>query len=170
MHSSESSLNSFGLLKVFLDLPSSLSFESVFLVANASNVLFIISQVLAHVVASCPTLLLVVESPGPLVVFQVPLFIIVLAPLVLCSLHPGVTVTLLTPACSVVVPRNRLCFPAFDLLTACLVSFSRWHTIWLVWHMNSQSGLCSLCTFSSPDSLTCCSQCHTVASFRACLF
>ena len=63
MHPSESSLNSFGFLKVFLDLPPPLSLESVFLVANASNVLFIISQVLAHVMASAPTLLLVVDIP-----------------------------------------------------------------------------------------------------------
>ena len=34
------------------------------LVANASNVLFVFSQVLAHVVASGPTLVLLVESPG----------------------------------------------------------------------------------------------------------
>ena len=80
MHPSESSLNYFGFLKVFLDLPPPLSLESVFLVANASNVLFIISQVLAHVMASGPTLLLVVEFPGPFVVIEVPLLIIVLPP------------------------------------------------------------------------------------------
>ena len=174
MHPSESSLNSFGFWKVFLDLPPPRSLESVFLVANASNVLFIISHVLNHVMASGPTLLLVVESPGPFVVFEVPLFMIVLPPppLLLCSLHPGVMVTVLTTACSVVVPQNRLFFLAFDLLPACLVmqSFSRWHPVWIVWHMNSQSGLCSLCLFSSPDSLTYCSQCHTVVSFLACLF
>ena len=57
MHPSESSLNSFGFLKVFLDLLLPLSLESVFLVAKkASSVLFIISQVLAHVIASGPTL------------------------------------------------------------------------------------------------------------------
>ena len=43
MQPSESSLNSFGFLKVFLDLALPLSLESVFLVANASSVLFIIS-------------------------------------------------------------------------------------------------------------------------------
>ena len=80
MHPSESSLNSFGFLKVFLDLPPPFSHESLFLVANASNVLFIVSQVLAYVMASGPTLLLVVKSPGPFVVFEVPLFIIVLPP------------------------------------------------------------------------------------------
>ena len=79
MRPSESSLNSFGFLKIFLDFPSLLSLESVFLVAKASKVLFIISQVLAHVMASGPALLLAVESPGPLVVFDVPFFIIVLA-------------------------------------------------------------------------------------------
>ena len=63
MHPSETSLNSFGFLKVFLDLPPHLSLESVFLVANASNILFIISQVLAHVMASGPTFLFVVDSP-----------------------------------------------------------------------------------------------------------
>ena len=57
MHPSESSLNSFGFLKVFLDFQPPLSLDSVFLVANASNVLFIISQVLAHVMASGPALL-----------------------------------------------------------------------------------------------------------------
>ena len=59
MHPSETSLNSFGFLKVFLDLPPHLSLESVFLVANASNILFIVSQVLAHVMASGPTLLFI---------------------------------------------------------------------------------------------------------------
>ena len=49
MQPSESSLNSFGFLKVFLDLPPPLSLESVFLVVNASSVMFIISQLLAHV-------------------------------------------------------------------------------------------------------------------------
>ena len=79
MHPSESSLNSFGFLNVFLDFPSLLSLESVFLVAKASRVLLIISQVLAHVMASGPALLLAVESPGPTIVFDAPFFIIVLA-------------------------------------------------------------------------------------------
>ena len=57
MHPSESSLNSFDFLKVFLDLLLPLSLESVFLVAKASSVLFIISQLLAHAMASGPTLL-----------------------------------------------------------------------------------------------------------------
>ena len=77
-HPSESSLNSFVFLNVFLDLPPPLSLESMFLVANAYSVLFIISQVLAYVMASGPTLVLVVESPGPFVEFEVPPFIIIL--------------------------------------------------------------------------------------------
>ena len=54
MQPAESSLNSFlnRFLKVFRDLLLPLSLESVNLVANASSVLFIISQVLAHVMAS----------------------------------------------------------------------------------------------------------------------
>ena len=89
MHPSESSsLNSFAFLKVFLDLPPFL-LESVFLVANTSSVLFIISQVLAHVMASGPTLVFVVESPGPFVEFEVPPFIIVLAPCPCAWCTPG---------------------------------------------------------------------------------
>ena len=80
MHPTESSLNSFGFLKVFLDLPPPLPLESIFLVANASSVLFIIYQVLAHVMVSGPTLVPVVKSTGPLVEFEVPPFIIVLPP------------------------------------------------------------------------------------------
>ena len=72
MQLSESSLNSFGFLKVFLDLPLPLSLEFVFLVSNASSVLFIISQVLAHVMASGVTLVCVHESPGAFVEFEVP--------------------------------------------------------------------------------------------------
>ena len=79
MHPSESSLNYFGFLNVFLDFPSLLSLELVFLVAKASRVLFIISQVFAHVIASGPALLLAVESPGPVVVLDIPFFMIVLA-------------------------------------------------------------------------------------------
>ena len=53
MQPSESSLGSFGFLKVFLDVPPPLSRDdSVPLVANASSVLFILSQVLVHVMAS----------------------------------------------------------------------------------------------------------------------
>ena len=48
----DSSLNSFVFLKVFLDFPPPLSLDSVFLLANASNVLYIISQVFAHVMTS----------------------------------------------------------------------------------------------------------------------
>ena len=62
MQPSESSLNSFGFLKVFLDLPPPLSHDSVFLVANASSVLFIISQVFAHVMASGVILVCALES------------------------------------------------------------------------------------------------------------
>ena len=78
MHPSESSLNYFGFLKVFLGLPPPLTFESVILVAKASSVPFIFSQVIAHVMTSGPTLLFVVESPGPLSVFAFPLFLIFL--------------------------------------------------------------------------------------------
>ena len=44
MHPTKSSLNSSDFLKVFLDLPPHLLLESLFLVAKASSVLFIISQ------------------------------------------------------------------------------------------------------------------------------
>ena len=80
MQPSESSLSSLGFLKSFLDLPLPLSLESVFLVANASSVLFIISQVLAHVMASGATLVFVLESSGVFVVFEVPPFMMVLDP------------------------------------------------------------------------------------------
>ena len=99
IESSESSLNSFGFLKVSLDLPFPLSLESVFLVANASSVLFIISQVLAHIMASGATLVCVLESPGAFVEFEVPTFIMVLDPL--RSLQSGLTVW--TPVYSVAV-------------------------------------------------------------------
>ena len=46
MQPCESSLNFLRFLKVFLDLPPPLSLESVFFVAKASSVLFIIYQVL----------------------------------------------------------------------------------------------------------------------------
>ena len=80
MQPSESSLNSLGFLKVFLDLHLSRSLESRFLVAIASSVLFIISQVLAHVMASGATLVFVLESPGTFVVFEIPPFMMVLDP------------------------------------------------------------------------------------------
>ena len=80
MQPSESSSNSLGFLKVFLDLPLPLSLESVFLVANASSALFIISQVLAHVTASGATLVFELESPGAHVEFAVLPFMMVLGP------------------------------------------------------------------------------------------
>ena len=64
-------MNSLGFLKVFLDLPLPLSFESVFLVANASSVLFIISQVVAHVMASGATFVFLLESSGVLRFYEV---------------------------------------------------------------------------------------------------
>ena len=79
MQPSESSLSSSGFLKVFLDLTLPLSLESVFIVAKASSVLFIISQLVAHVMASVATLVCVLESPGAFVEFEVP-FIMVLEP------------------------------------------------------------------------------------------
>ena len=83
---------SLGFLKVFLDLPLPLSLESVFLVGNASSVLFIISQVLANVMASGARLVFVLETPGTFVEFVVPHFMMVLDPLSLYSLHYGVMV------------------------------------------------------------------------------
>ena len=70
MQPSESSSNSFGFLKDFLDLPPPLSLDSFFLVANASNVLFIISQVFAHVMASGVTLVWASDFLGILVEFD----------------------------------------------------------------------------------------------------
>ena len=52
MQPSESSLSSSGFSKVFLEVPSPLSRDSVLLVANSSSVLFIISQVFVHVMPS----------------------------------------------------------------------------------------------------------------------
>ena len=79
MQPSELSLKSFGFLEVFLDLPLSLSLESVFLVANGSSVQFIISQVLHmswHLAGGTPVCASV--SPGVLVEFEAPPFISVL--------------------------------------------------------------------------------------------
>ena len=78
MQPSASSLNSFGFLKVFLDLPPSLSIDSVFLVANASSVLFIISQVCAQVMASNVTPECALDSLGILVELDAPPFVAVL--------------------------------------------------------------------------------------------
>ena len=80
MQPSESSLNSLGFLKVFQDLPLPLSLESVFLVANASRVMFIISQVLAHVMASGCLTVFDPESSVVLAVFETPNFIAVHIP------------------------------------------------------------------------------------------
>ena len=79
MQLSESSLNSFALLKFFLAVPLPLSLESVFLVANAPCVLFIICKVLAHVMRQV-LYLCVLESPGAFVEFEVPPFRAVLSP------------------------------------------------------------------------------------------
>ena len=51
-------------MKVFLDLPPTLSLDSVFIVVNASNVLFIISQVFVPVMASGGTFVCKPESFG----------------------------------------------------------------------------------------------------------
>ena len=72
MQPSASSLNSLGFLKVFGDLPLPPSLASVFLVANASRVLFIISQVLSHVMASSGTPVCDPESSDVLVEFEAP--------------------------------------------------------------------------------------------------
>ena len=80
MQPSESSLISLGFLKVFMDLPLPLSLEYVFLVANASIVLFIIYQVFSHVMGSGGTPVCALESPGVLVELEAPPFIAVLVP------------------------------------------------------------------------------------------
>ena len=101
MQPPESSLNSSGFLKVFLGLPLPLSLDSVFFVANASSVLFIISQVLAHVMASGATLVLVLESSRAFVVFEVLIFLMVLDP-------PP-------PPCARCHPEERCSFPFIPL-------------------------------------------------------
>ena len=148
-------------------MPPPPSLESVFLVAIASNVLFIISQVLADVMASGPALLLVVKFPGPFVVVEVPLLIIVLAPLNRCSPRPGVTVMVLTHACSVVVPRNQLCYLAFD--PSCDVEFLKMaSSLTCMAHELSAWSLLIVSILVSR-LLTGCSKRHTVASLLACL-
>ena len=77
MQPSESSLNSSGFLKVFLDLPPPLSLDSVFLVANASSVLFIISQLFVQFMASGATLECALVSLCILVEFYTPPFVAV---------------------------------------------------------------------------------------------
>ena len=74
MQLSESSSNSFGFLKDFLDLPPPQSLDSVFLVANASIILFIISQIFAPVMESGVTLVCAPQTLGVLVEFGIPLF------------------------------------------------------------------------------------------------
>ena len=80
MQPSESSLNSLGFLKVFRDLPLPLLLESVFLAANASSVLFITCQVLAHVLASDCTPVCDPESSDVLVELEALTFLAVLVP------------------------------------------------------------------------------------------
>ena len=72
MQPSESSLKSLGFLKVFRDLPLPLSLESEFFVANASSVLFTISQLLAHVMACGGTPVCDPESSDVLIEFEAP--------------------------------------------------------------------------------------------------
>ena len=67
-------------MKLFRDLPLPLSLESVFLVANASSVLFISSQVLAHVMASGFKPVRDPETSFVLVEFETPIFMAVLIP------------------------------------------------------------------------------------------
>ena len=64
--------------RFFRDLPPSLSIDSVFLVANASSVLFIIYQVCAQVMASSVTPECALDSLGILVEFATPPFVAVL--------------------------------------------------------------------------------------------
>ena len=80
MQRSESSLNSLGFLKDFRDLPLPLLLESVFLAANASSVLFITCQVLAHVLASDCTPVCDPESSDVLVELEALTFLAVLVP------------------------------------------------------------------------------------------
>ena len=75
MQPSEISLNAFGFLTVYLDLPSPLSLYSVLLVANASSVLFIISQLFTHLMASGATLAYAFDSLGALVEVDVLLLV-----------------------------------------------------------------------------------------------
>ena len=89
----EGSLNSCCFLKVFLDLSPPLSFDYVLLVANASGVLFIISQVLAYIMASDSTLTGALDSLVALVEFDVLPFddgFTVPKPMVLCNCSNGV--------------------------------------------------------------------------------
>ena len=78
---SELLLNSLGFLKVFRDFPLSVSLEYVFLVENDTSVLFIISQVVAHIMASGCTLVCDPESSDSIVEFEVSTFMVVLVSL-----------------------------------------------------------------------------------------
>ena len=87
MQPRETFKNSFDLLKVFLELLPPLSLDSVFLVANASSVLFIICQVFAHVMVSCATLAFMFNYLGTLVDIDTPPFVAVFTvsnPMILC--------------------------------------------------------------------------------------
>ena len=170
MQPSESSLNSLGFLKVFLDLPLPLSLESVFLVANASSVLFIIDKMLAHIMASGAILVFVLEPSVAFVVFDVPPFMMVLdlpVPTLVAIRGNGVESrffrcgsmkSTLVP-CG--LPATSLSYAVEFLKMASSLACMAQEL--LVWSL-------LICPFSSPNSLAYCSQCHTVASLLACLF
>ena len=100
MQPSESSLYSFGFLKVILDMPPPLLIDSLFIVANASRVLFISSQVFAHVMASGVILVCAPE----LVEFDPPPLYPFLSSLILCCC--GSEVMVQTLASCVEVPQS----------------------------------------------------------------
>ena len=157
MQPSESSLNSLGFLKVFLDLPLTLSLESVFLVANASSVLFIVSQVLAHVMASGATWVFVLETSGAFVVFEDPPFMVVLEPSVpmLAAIRGNGVDSRLFRCCSMestLVP----CGLSAGSLSCAVELLKRASSLDCIAHELSAWSLCSLCPI--------------VASFPACPF
>ena len=126
---------------------------------------FIISQVLAYAMASCATLVFVLESPGTFVEFEVPPFMMVLdppAPVLLAIRGTGLDFHLIR-CCSMKSNLVPCGLSAINLLQ----SFSKEHPVWTVWHKNFQLGLCSLCPSTSLDSTIFRSQCRTVASFPA---
>ena len=143
----ESSLNFLGFLKVFLDLPLPLSLESVFLVANASSVLYIISQVLVHVMASGATSVFVLESPGTFVEFEVPPFMMVLDPPVpiLAALRGnGVDSRLFR--CGSIKSTLVPCGLSVASLS-CAIEFLKKASSLTVWHKKFQLRPCSLYPF-----------------------